>query len=173
MATRAHGLASRQPLERLGPLIGIELVLAAEPYARRLGALAPGIGASLDQGMLEFGKAAENRQHQFAVRRRGIGPSIGERLEGRARLGDGVHDIEQITGRSSEAIEPRYDHHVASAERLDHFRKLRAIGAKARNLLLVDHRRASRPERGDLIAEALAVRADAGITVNGHFHPPI
>jgi tetratricopeptide (TPR) repeat protein len=28
----------------------------------------------LDQGMLEFGKAAENRQHQFAVRRRGIGP---------------------------------------------------------------------------------------------------
>jgi hypothetical protein len=34
-ALMASPAASRQPLERLGPLIGIELVLAAEPYARR------------------------------------------------------------------------------------------------------------------------------------------
>jgi hypothetical protein len=47
------------------------------------------LGASRsDQAALEFGEAAENRQHQLPMRRRGLGPRITERFE----LGVGLID---------------------------------------------------------------------------------
>jgi len=45
-----------------------------------------------------------HRQHQLPVRRRGVGPTIGERAKARARLADYVEHIEQIARRAGEPV---------------------------------------------------------------------
>jgi hypothetical protein len=43
------------------------------------------------------------------VRRRGIGPSVMYRLEGCTSLGNGVDNVEQVTRRPCQPIEPRHN----------------------------------------------------------------
>jgi hypothetical protein len=44
-------------------------------------------GADEDQLALELGEPAENREHQSAVRRRGVGPRIVQRLKAGSGFG--------------------------------------------------------------------------------------
>jgi hypothetical protein len=57
------------------------------PLSLRPGAAFPGPGP--DQLSLKFGQAAQHRQHQAPVRRGGVGPGIGQRLEAGAPPGSG------------------------------------------------------------------------------------
>ena len=42
----------------------------------------------------------------------GIGPTIPQRLESGARLGDRVEHVEQIARRAGQPVEPRHDQHI-------------------------------------------------------------
>src|SRR5829696_6697693 len=75
------GLSSVAAGQRLLLLVLVELWFASEPYPPRLRALAPLARARPDQFALELGQTAEHRQHQSAVRGRGIGPSVVQRPE--------------------------------------------------------------------------------------------
>src|SRR5262245_17454650 len=81
--------------------------------------------ARLDQLALELGQAAKHSQHQSTVRRRGISPRIGERLEAGTGLADRIEDVEQIARRSSEPIEPRHQQQITSVETLDQLGEFR------------------------------------------------
>jgi hypothetical protein len=89
-------LARLAPCQSLLPLMRRELMRAAKAHAALSGTLAAFTGPGADQLALKLGQAAEHGQHQPAVRRRRIGPSVGQRAEARARLGDGVEDVQQI-----------------------------------------------------------------------------
>src|SRR5215469_548735 len=123
----------------------------------------------LDQLALELSQAAEHRQHQPAMWRRGVGPGVGHALEARASLADRVEDVQQIARRARQAIEPGDDQHIALLETLEDLRKLGAVGLRTAHLLAVDLGATSGMERGILGRQGLAVGADAGIAVNGHF----
>jgi len=58
------------------PLMGAELGRPAEAHAARLRSLAALSGTSPDQVALELCQAAQDREHQPAVRRRGVGPRV-------------------------------------------------------------------------------------------------
>ena len=100
-------------------LKGIQLDRAAHMHTACPGTGAPFTGAGADQFTLELGQAAEDGQDQAAMRGRGIGPGIGERLEGGTCLTDAIEDVEQIAGAPGEPVEPRHHQHVAGFEAFD------------------------------------------------------
>ena len=61
-------------------------------------------GPCLDQFLLKFGQTAQDRQHQPAVRRGGIGPCVGQRPEAGAALADLVQRIQKIACTPRQAI---------------------------------------------------------------------
>src|ERR1700676_3892395 len=69
----AHRLAALAARKRLALLMRGQLGCAAELDAARLGARPAFAGAGAYQLPLELGQAAENGQHQAAVRCRGVG----------------------------------------------------------------------------------------------------
>lgn len=71
--------------------------LPAKLHAPGLGALAPLIGPRQDEVPLEFREAAEHRQHQSAVGRRGVRPGVAERPESRPALADSRQGVEEVT----------------------------------------------------------------------------
>ena len=72
------------------------------------------------------------------MRRCGIRPGIAQRLEAGAGLGDRVEDIEQITCRAGQPIEPCHHEHVAVTEALEQLGKLGAVRLRARYLFGID-----------------------------------
>jgi hypothetical protein len=74
----------------------------------RRGTLPALASAGLDELALELSQAAKNRQHQPSVRRGGIRPGIGQRLEASASLGDHVEDVQKVTRGSRQAVEVRH-----------------------------------------------------------------
>ena len=79
-----------------------ELELPAEPYPSGLGSLPAFVSPGPDQLPLELSEAAEDRQHQPAVRGGGIGPGIGQGPEPRPSLPNGIEDVEEV----AESISP-------------------------------------------------------------------
>src|SRR5262249_31010181 len=77
----SHRLAGVQTLQRFLALMRRHLARPTETNAARLGALAALTGASADQFTFELGKSAEDSEHQPAVRGRGVGPAVLQRLE--------------------------------------------------------------------------------------------
>jgi hypothetical protein len=73
--------------------------LAAHDYRASFGALSALAGATADQFPLELGEAAQDRQHQPAVRSGRVGPGIPQGFESGALVGNGTKQIEQIPGR--------------------------------------------------------------------------
>jgi hypothetical protein len=69
-------LAVRAATERLTLLVGGQLRAATESDAARLRAGTSLTGAGADQLAFELGQAAEDREQQASVRRRGVGPGI-------------------------------------------------------------------------------------------------
>jgi len=61
-----------------------------------LGTLAALTSARADQLTFELGKATKHGQHQPAVRRRGIGPSIAQAFEAGTAVRDFLQHVEQI-----------------------------------------------------------------------------
>jgi hypothetical protein len=49
-----------------------------------------------DQIAFELGQAAEYREHEAAVRRRGVGPRVAERSESRFLVGDRRQYVEKV-----------------------------------------------------------------------------
>src|SRR5215831_18671437 len=96
-------------------------------HATLLSALAAFTRPGADQLALKLGQAAENREHQPAVRRSRIGPSVGQRAEPRASLGDGVEDVQQIPRRARQPIKSGDDKHVAGLEPLEKLAERGAI----------------------------------------------
>jgi hypothetical protein len=66
-----------------------ELLRPSEPHAGFHGALTALAGPGADQFSLEFGKAAEYRQHQPAMRCRGVRPGVLQAAEAGIALGNG------------------------------------------------------------------------------------
>src|SRR6516162_1452445 len=83
-----HRLAGDQTLQRLLALMWRHLARPTEAHAAILRTLASLASARADQLTLELGKAAKHREHQAAVRRRGVGPGVLERAKARTALGD-------------------------------------------------------------------------------------
>jgi hypothetical protein len=81
--------------------------IAAKAHPSLFGALTAFPGAGSDKLSLEFGEAAEHRQHQPAMRRGGIGPRVPERAEAGAALGDVGKDVEQVASRTSQRCTER------------------------------------------------------------------
>jgi hypothetical protein len=70
--------------DHLGRLIVRQLEFRAELHAGRYGTAAALAGPGGDQLAFELGQTAEHCQDQPPARRGGIGPGVGERLEGGA-----------------------------------------------------------------------------------------
>src|SRR5262249_30855126 len=139
-----------------------------ETKAAPLGALAALTGASADQFTFELGKAAEDSEHQPAVRGRGVGPAVLQRLEAGAALADLGEHVEQVARGSRQPIEPRDDQHVAVLELPDRLRQLGPVGLGARNLFFEHLGAAGGHELGVLAREILAVGAYPRISEHRH-----
>src|SRR5262249_6339012 len=133
------------------------------------GAFAAVVGAGADQFALELGQTSEHCEHQAAVWGGSVSPRILERTKASAALADLIEDIEQVAGRSRQAIEPHDREHVAVLEPANHLGQLRSVGLRTRDLLFVDVAAACRLEFGDLRAEVLAVGRDARVSIDSHF----
>jgi hypothetical protein len=60
-----------------------------------------------DQFALELGEAAEDGQHQSAVRRGGVGPGVAERAKADVLAAEQREDVEQVARRARQPVEPR------------------------------------------------------------------
>jgi hypothetical protein len=69
-------------------LVRSEFRLAAQPDAPCFSAFPALAGAGADQLSLKLGKAAQHGQHQAAMRRRGVGPSVGKGAESGSAIGN-------------------------------------------------------------------------------------
>src|SRR5215472_4875479 len=77
---------------------------------------------SHNRGVRIIGNAAKERDHQSAVRRRGVGPGLAQRSELRAGLGDAVEDVQEIARRSRQPVKPGDDYRVALTDDAQEFR---------------------------------------------------
>jgi len=85
-------------LTGLALLVGVQLRLTAHLHSPCLGKLPALAGARADQFALELGEAAQDGQHQAAVGRGSIGPSIIQGPETGPLTGDRRHGVEQVAG---------------------------------------------------------------------------
>src|SRR5262249_52783876 len=85
--------------------MGSERLRTSKTRAAGFGALPAVVCTGSDQFTLEFGQAAEHRDHQLAVRRGGIRPGVMKRTEAGTGLADRIDDVEQVAGRAREAVE--------------------------------------------------------------------
>ena len=69
-----------------------------------------------------------------AVRRCGVRPCVGQRLEAGAGLGDRVEDVEEVARGSGETVKPSHHEHVPSPSRL---RSLASSGRSVRAPLIL------------------------------------
>jgi hypothetical protein len=86
---------------------------------------------SPDQFALEFGETTEDRQHEPAMRRGGVGPAVVQALKAGLGIRDLRQDVEQIPRASGQPIEPAHHQHVAGFQFGDRFGELGPIGADA------------------------------------------
>src|SRR5262249_58840922 len=89
-------LALPEALQRLITLIRRELARASEAHTTLLCSLAAFAGPGADQLAFELGQAAEDGEHQLAMRRGGVGPGVLQRTKAGSSLGQLVEHIEQI-----------------------------------------------------------------------------
>ena len=75
------------------PLMRGEFELPTKSDPTSLGAFAALVGPGEDQAPLELGEPTKDGQHQPAVRGCRVGPSISQRSETRASLGDCIKDV--------------------------------------------------------------------------------
>src|SRR5262249_62021114 len=110
----AHAIAARQlglhsalsePLDGFLALMGSERLRTSKTHAAGFGALPAVVRTRSDQLALEFGQAAEHRDHQLAVRRGRIRPEVMKRTEAGTGLADRIDDVEQVPRRAREAVE--------------------------------------------------------------------
>jgi dTDP-4-dehydrorhamnose 3,5-epimerase len=92
-----HIFSGIHPLQRFQPLVSGHFERAPEPHALALARSRP--SPMRDRLALEFGKAAQHGQHQPAVGRGGVRPSVLQRAKAGAALGHRSQDI-QISGAS-------------------------------------------------------------------------
>lgn len=105
-----------------------ELWLAAQPYATRHSTRPAFTRARAHQLALELCQAAEDSEHQAAVRGRCIGPCVMQRPEAGFPASDRRESVEQVAGRARQPIEPGHHQHVAGFELLEHTTQLRTVG---------------------------------------------
>lgn len=158
----------RQLGERLFALVRVEGRGTAQVPALRLGAGAALAGAGAYQISLELGEPSKNGQHQAAVRRGGVGPSVGERAESGSAFGDGVESVEQVAGRAGQSVKAGDDKHVSRVEGCKDPGKLPAIGLGPAGSLLKYLLGPRGPQSFALSVEGLPVCADARIAESGH-----
>lgn len=106
----------------------------AEPNALCLRCGSTAAGAIVDQGPFELGNAGKDRQHHASGRRRGVGPWLCQRTQaglGRIQL---LGNIEKITGRAGEAIEPGDGYNITVAQLIEQRCELRPIAPGSRHL---------------------------------------
>src|SRR6516164_9842249 len=85
---------------------------------------------SFDQFPLKLGNAGEHREQQPAVRRCGIRPGIGERLEAYGALAKRMQDVEQVARGSCQPIKPGYYQHVTGFDPPEQLGELGAISLR-------------------------------------------
>jgi hypothetical protein len=90
-----------------------QLWLTTKNYLPRLRPLAPLTSPRSDQFALELGEAAQYGQHQAAMRRSGVSPSVSERFKARPFFPDRPEQVQEISCRSRQPIEPGCDQYVA------------------------------------------------------------
>jgi hypothetical protein len=95
---REIGLRStfRESLDSLLPLVAGQSRRTPKTHATGLGTDAAIAGTSNEQCALELSKAAQNGQHQPAVRSRGVRPGIRQRPEAGPGFRNRVEDVEQV-----------------------------------------------------------------------------
>jgi hypothetical protein len=103
------------------------------------------------------------------VRRGGIGPGVGNRLEGGAGFADRVKDVEQVAGAPGEPVEPGDHQHVAWLQPLEQFGQHRSVGLRAAGGLPIDPSGPGLGQLRILDGQGLAGSADAGVSINRHF----
>jgi hypothetical protein len=91
-----NGLASLSPRDGLLPLMQSEFELPTKSDPSRLSPFAAFVSTGLNQLPLELGKAAQDGQHQPAVRGCRVALLIRERPEARASLGDRVQHVQEV-----------------------------------------------------------------------------
>jgi hypothetical protein len=167
----ARDLAHRLPVavapaDRLAPLVLGQFRRSAKLDAARPGPLAALAGARPDKVALELRQPAQHRQHQAAVRRRGVGPCVAERAQAGSLAGDRRDGVQQVAGRAGEAVEPRHHQHVAGVELSEQAAELRPVGLGSARHFAEHLARPMPPQRRDLRCHALSVRRDPRIAVD-------
>ena len=69
--------------------------------------------------MLEFADRRQDRDHQPALRGRGVDCRLAQRLEANASLGETIECVEKITGAPGQAVEPADHRSVVPAGGLE------------------------------------------------------
>jgi hypothetical protein len=159
-----NGIAGVEPLDRLAALMRRQLERSAEPDAAHFGSLAAFAGPSPDECPLEFGEAAEDRQHQHHMGSGGIAPSILERAEAGAGLLHRFQDIQQVAGGAGQPVEPGHHQHVTWLEPLDHPGELGSIAPRAARLLRINLGASRGPQLGQLTGQVLFAGAHTGVS---------
>src|SRR4029077_15854133 len=99
---------------------------------------------------------------------RSVGPTIGQRLETGASLGNVIEDIKQIAGRPREPIEPSHQQYVTLAKSRDGFPERSPVGLRARCCFSV-HLGGTSGMKGSVLGrQGLPVRRHPRIAINGH-----
>src|SRR5262249_37524516 len=166
-------LALPEALQRLNTLMRGEFARASEAHTTLLCSLAALAGPGADQLALELGQAAEDGEHQLAMRRRGVGPGVLQRTEAGSSLGQLVEHIEQIAGRARQTIKAGDDEDITGLEPADGLGQLGPVGLRARGLLLEHLGAAGGSQLGILGSQVLVSGRDPRISEKRHFQPPL
>lgn len=134
-ADKLCNLSKTSPLllqiPRMRDLQRIELGLAAEPPALSPSPFPALLRPRQDECPVELGERRQHGEHRSGLRRVGVGPRLGQRLErGTPRL-DVMYNIEQIARRPRQAVDPDHREHVAPVKRSDDPRQLWPVGPTA------------------------------------------
>src|SRR5262249_14571672 len=109
-------LALPEARQRLITLMRGELARASEAHTTLLCSLAAFAGPGADQLALKLGQAAEDGEHQLAMRRGGVGPGALERPEASSSLRQLVEHVEQVPGRARQPVEAGDDEDSGPAD---------------------------------------------------------
>src|SRR5215472_12358846 len=146
---------------------------ATETHATGLGALPAFACTGTNQLALKLGQATENREHQPAVRRCGIGPGVFEAAEVCFTLADCGQHIKQVACRACQPVEPGHQQHIARLKPANDLGELGTVSLCARYLFLEHFGCACSHQLYFLRAEILSVRADTRIAISRHYSYPL
>jgi hypothetical protein len=137
-----HTLALRAFLLNETALIQRQLEFWPHLHATSDRSTPPLARPAFNQITFEFGKAAQDRQHEAAVRRRRVRPCVAQGSKASANVIELIEDRQELKGAPGEPIKARDQKRIAGRGRGQRLRQGAPVGTCATNLFLENFGRA-------------------------------